>query len=84
MNIIRLAIELFVLYVLYKLVFDLIIPAARTTKQVKKQFNEMNARMQDQMHRQQENAYQQRYTNTPNTGKAAGSSDDYIEFEEVK
>jgi hypothetical protein len=46
MNIFRLAFELFVLYLLYKLVFELIIPVAKTTKQVKKQFGDMSAQMQ--------------------------------------
>ncbi len=72
MNLIRIAIELFVLYLLYKLVFDLILPLARTTKQVKKQFNEMNSRMQD-------NPSQP----APRSSNAA-PKEDYIDFEEVK
>ncbi len=80
MNIFRLALELFVLYLLYKLIFDFIIPVTKTTKQVRKQFGEMSAQMQEKMNQQQNN-----YTNTtakPETN--SGKNDDYIEFEEVK
>jgi hypothetical protein len=80
MNIVRLALELFALYLLYKLIFDFIIPVYKTTKQVKKQFNQMSAQMRDKMN-QQENPY----PNTTTAGtKAKGEHDDYIEFEEIK
>jgi hypothetical protein len=82
MNIFRLAFELFALYLLYKLVFDFIIPVAKTTSKVKKQFGEMSAQMQEKMNQQQ-----QQGTNFNATQKPAATSakqDDYIEFEEVK
>ena len=84
MNLFRIVFELFALYLLYKLIFDFIIPVARTTKQVKKQFNDMSNRMQETM--QQQQAQQQNNTFTKNTTPAAtsGKSDDYIEFEEIK
>ncbi len=81
MNIFRLALELFALYLLYKLIFDFIIPVARTTKQVKKQFGEMSAQMQEKMN-QQQHAYNN--TSAARQEKTAGKNDDYIEFEEVK
>lgn len=80
MSIFRLAFELFALYLLYKLIFDFIIPVIRTTKQVKKQFGDMGAQMQEKMNQQQQ-------TTTFNTTKPTTPSkknDDYIEFEEVK
>jgi hypothetical protein len=82
MNIFRLAIELFVLYLLYKLIFDFIIPVVKTTQQVKKQFGDMSAKMQEKMNEQQ----QQAATFNPTTKSAgpSGKNDDYIEFEEVK
>ena len=49
MNIFRLAGELFLIYILYRLIFDFIIPIYNTTKKVKKQFGEMHNKMQDQM-----------------------------------
>jgi Sec-independent protein translocase protein TatA len=85
MNFFRIVFELFALYLLYKLIFDFIIPVAKTTKQVKKQFSDMNNRMQETM--QQQQAQQQNNTFTKNTNTATSSgkkSDDYIEFEEIK
>ncbi|MEJ7589181.1 MAG: hypothetical protein WKI04_16620 [Ferruginibacter sp.] len=85
MNIFRLAFELFALYLLYKLIFDLIIPMIRTTQQVKKQFGDMSARMQEKINEQQ----RQTQTSPLNTnGKDAApqgtKNEDYIEFEDVK
>lgn len=84
MNLFRIVFELFALYLLYKLIFDFIIPVARTTRQVKKQFSEMNNRMQETM--QQQQAQEQKNTFSKNTAPvtASGKSDDYIEFEEIK
>ena len=80
MNILRLAGEIFLIYVLYKLIFDFIIPVYNTTKKVKKQFGEMHNKMQDQMNefnRQQSKAQ-------PETPKAAKKEEDYIDYEEIK
>lgn len=78
MNFFRLAFELFALYLLYKLVFDLIIPVMKTTKDVKKQFRHMS----EEMRQNRTAEFQQPNTN----GKASSgkNSDDYIEFEEIK
>lgn len=81
MNIFRLAFELFVLYLLYKLIFDFIIPVVKTTKQVKKQFGDMNARMQEKMNEQQQQPTT--FSNSVKSTPASGKNDDYIEFEEV-
>ena len=82
MNFIRIAFELFVLYLLYKLVFDLIIPVFKTTQQVKRQFGDMSARMQDQMSQQQPPANS--FNNTTKASATSAKKDDYIDFEEVK
>ena len=85
MNLFRLAFELFVLYLLYKLIFDFIIPVAKTTSKVKKQFSEMSAQMQDKMN--QQTAASQKVPNAPvtnTTSTSKGKNDDYIEFEEIK
>ena len=81
MNIFRLLLELFVLYMLYKLIFDFIIPVYRTTKQVKKQFGDMSAQMHEKMNQQK-----QAYANATsvNQEKSTVAKDDYIEFEEIK
>ncbi|MEO6550786.1 MAG: hypothetical protein ABIN94_22475 [Ferruginibacter sp.] len=80
MNIFRLALDLFLLYALYKLIFDFIIPLVNTTKQVKKQFGDMTAQMQEKMSRQQQTGnFTRKETVAP-----PDKNEDYIEFEEVK
>jgi hypothetical protein len=75
----RVIVELFVLYLLYKVIFDFVIPIYKTTKQVKQKVNDIQRNMNEQANRQQ-----QQYTaaNPPAAPKA--KSDDYIDFEEVK
>jgi hypothetical protein len=82
MNIFRLAFELFALYFLYKLIFDFIIPLAKTTKQVKKQFNSMQEQMQEKQAAFNQQASATKASNT--APKQAPKKDDYIDFEEIK
>ncbi len=80
MNIIRLAGELFLLYLLYKLIFDFIIPIYQTSKKVKKQFGEMHNKMQDQM-----NTFnQQQNPAAKTTAQEPAKKEDYIDYEEIK
>lgn len=81
MNLFRVIFELFMFYLLYKLVFDFIIPVYTTTKQVKKQFGEMHSKMEEMNRRQQ--ATQQKET-PKQPASPRPKSDDYIEFEEIK
>jgi hypothetical protein len=83
MSIFKVIFQLFVLYLLYKLIFDFIIPVYRTTKQVKKQVNEMQGRMNEQMDQFQQQSGQ---TQPPHEKAAPKTADghDYIEYEEVK
>ena len=80
MNIFRLGFELFALYLLYKLIFDFIIPVAKTTREVKKQFGSMNEKM-NQFGQEQNKQYS---ATTPDAGPKKARADDYIEFEEIK
>jgi len=67
---------------LYNLVFKLIIPVYKTTRQMKQKFREMHDNMQDQMHEKQPD-----FTTQPNgVEKSASktSKEDYIDFEEIK
>ena len=82
MNIFRLAFELFILYLLYKLVFDFIIPVVNTTKKVKKQFGDMNAQMEEKMKQQRQQAAQ--FNAKHKTPPPSSKQDDYIDYEEVK
>jgi hypothetical protein len=72
------------IYIIYKVVFDLVIPVFRTTQKIRQQFGDIQQHMQDQM-----NATQNDYTNnTPSqpspTEQKKNRAGDYIDFEEVK
>jgi hypothetical protein len=79
MNIIRLAGEIFLLYILYKLIFDFIIPIYQTTKKVKKQFGEMHNRMQEHMNTQNQ---QRPPSHDPKPEPKV--NEEYIDYEEIK
>jgi hypothetical protein len=75
MNIFKLIGELVVLYVLYNVVFNFIIPLYKASKQMKGTFNNM---------RDQQNAQQPtQKTNKEQAGKR-NNEGDYIDYEEVK
>jgi len=71
----------FLIYLAYRLVFHLIIPIYKTSKQIKKQFREMHTRMEDHINQQQAN--QQTADPRPENKKEQVGGD-YIDFEEVK
>ena len=80
MNIFRFAFELFIIYMVYKLIFEFIIPIYRTTRQMKDKMNQMHQKMEGQ-------------NQSANTGKGPGAqknetplkpSHDYIDYEEIK
>lgn len=66
--------------ILYKLIFDFIIPIYRTSRQIKRKFRDMNQHMGDQM-----NGFGQG-TTTQNQQEQAKKpvQKDYIDFEEIK
>jgi hypothetical protein len=70
MNLLRLIIEIFVLYLLYKLVVDFIIPVYRTTKIMKEKMAEVQKNMESEKAKK---------PGTP--GEKEG---EYIDFEDVK
>lgn len=80
MGIIRVIVELFVLYLLYKLIFDLIIPVYRTSKQVKQKVGEMQSQMNEHMKQQQSGGT----FSATKESKTKTDREDYIEFEEVR
>lgn len=75
MNILKLLFQLFILYLLYKLVFELVIPAFQATRQMKNKVAEMQARMRE------EAAQREKMEARP---KEKAPAEDYIDFEEVK
>jgi sortase (surface protein transpeptidase) len=69
----------FVIYLIYKFVFELVIPVSKATTQVKDKLREMQEQQAQQQYQQQQPAKpQQQQPNEPVKGG------DYIEFEEVK
>ena len=72
------AAELFLLWLIYKFIFDFIIPVYESSKRIKKQFGEMQEKMQNDMKNYQN---QQKPPQPETTSKKEG---DYIDFEEIK
>jgi hypothetical protein len=69
----------FVIYLLYKFVFELVIPVSKATTQVKDKLREMQEQQAQQQYQQQQRVKpQQQQPSEPVKGG------DYIEFEEVK
>lgn len=68
------------IYLLYKIVFDFIIPVYKTSQRLKKGFKQAHERMSDQMN----GAKQYSTTSTQKAATPKRNSDDYIEFEEIK
>jgi hypothetical protein len=71
----------FIAYLVFRLVFDFIIPIYRTTKRVRKSFRDMQEHMNGgtSPYGQQENDSKQNQSN-PTTGGIG----EYIDFEEIK
>lgn len=74
---------IFLAYTLYQLLFKVIIPVYRTTRQVKRSFRQMqeqmNAHAQAQGHPPVDETVNQHQTNTKQEKKG-----EYIDFEDVK
>jgi Tfp pilus assembly protein PilE len=84
MNIFRLLLELFVIYIVYKLVFEFIIPVYKTTKHMKQKMSEMQQKMQQQEREQA--SFNNKFAEPASDLNASKKAfkDDYIEYEEVK
>ena len=75
-----------ILYLIYKLVFDFIVPVAKTTSQFKQHVNQMH-NMQEQMGRQQSQKQQAPAQKKPPVSSPGGTTTtdgEYIDFEEMK
>lgn len=81
MNILRLAFELFVIYIVYKLIVGFIIPIYRTTKAMKSNMNDIQEKMRQQ---QQQTNYNQTPPPSSSSTKNKTYSEDYIDYEELK
>ena len=65
-----------VVYLLYKLIFDFIIPVSRASSQVRSKLN--------QMHQQQQQEQQTASTKKGSRVNVRPAAEDYIDFEEMK
>ncbi len=76
---------IFVFYMLYKLIFEFIIPVYNASKRMRDQVGQMQQKMQEEQQRQQFERDGYIKTNTGNTSSSNKPVDkDYIDFEEVK
>ena len=65
-----------IVYLLYKLIFDFIIPVSRASSQVRSKLN--------QMHQQQQQEQQTASTKKGSGANVRPAAEDYIDFEEMK
>jgi len=72
------------IYMLYKVVFDLVIPVFRTTQKIRRQFGNMQQHMQDQMNATQNGPAGHNQSQPSPTEQKKSRAEDYIDFEEVK
>ena len=73
----RIILAILAIYLVYKLVFDFIIPVYVTTKRVKQQFNDIKSRMEQQ----KQDSSQNNFSNSAEKNEKVG---EYIDFEEIK
>jgi Sec-independent protein translocase protein TatA len=82
----KILITIFLLWLAYKVIFDFIIPVYQSTKQVRQQMGDIQARMREQFQQQQQQtqrtAQQQQQQHASQQRPA--DKGDYIDFEEVK
>jgi len=81
----KILITIFLLWLAYKVIFDFIIPVYQSTKQVRQQMGDIQARMREQFHQQQQTqrtAQQQQQQHAAQQRPV--DKGDYIDFEEVK
>jgi Sec-independent protein translocase protein TatA len=83
----KILITIFLLWLLYKLVFNFIIPVYQSTKHVRQQMGDIQARMRQQ-YQQQQQAQQAQQTSQQQQQRASqqqpADKGDYIDFEELK
>lgn len=75
---------LFLFYMLYKLIFEFIIPVYNTSKRMRDQVSDMQQKMQEEQQRRQFEQDGYIKTEQSNTHATRPVDKDYIEFEEIK
>lgn len=80
----KLIITVLVLYILYKLIFDYVIPISRSASDFKQKVNQMR-KMQEEQFRQNDSQYQNNRESAVNQKTSTTTTDgEYIDYEEVK
>ena len=79
MSLFKIILWAFVLYYLYKFIFNLVVPVTKVAKEMKSKVEQMQSMQQEQQHKQANTFHQQQTKVNPAPDKA-----DYIEFEEIK
>ncbi|MBS1736683.1 MAG: hypothetical protein JSS98_08810 [Bacteroidetes bacterium] len=79
MNIFKLAWELLVVYIIYKLIFGFIVPLYRSAKNMRQQFNDLQSKMQQPQQGGTVNANEEGFKQS----QAPVKEGEYIEYEEV-
>ena len=80
-------VTILILYLIYKLVFDFVVPVARTTSHFKSQVNDMRRMQEEQLRKQQQQTQRpaQPTKTKPSSSKNTTTTDgEYIDFEDVK
>jgi Sec-independent protein translocase protein TatA len=83
----KILITIFLLWLAYKVIFDFIIPVYQSTKQVRQQMGDIQARMREQFQQQQQSqrtAQQQQQQQQRASQQRPADKGDYLDFEEVK
>lgn len=65
-------------YLIYRFITGFLIPVFKASRQIRRQFSDMQEHMQEQMQSRQQT------TPEPNSGKPKNQVGEYIEFEELK
>jgi hypothetical protein len=82
MNIFKLAIQLFLLYLLYKFIFDFVIPVYRNAKLMSRKMKEMQQQMYEQQEQYERSASARPQSNAQS--KKEESVGEYIDYEEIR
>lgn len=68
----------FIIYIVYRFIFDFAIPVSKASSQVREKLQEMQRQQEEAARQQQAQSQQRASSSKPSVGE------DYIEFEEVK
>ncbi|MEP6844883.1 MAG: hypothetical protein ABI861_02735 [Panacibacter sp.] len=80
----KIIVTILILYLLYKLIFDFIVPVVKTTAQVKSRVTKMQQMQEDQLHRQKQPGRAPHSNNASPVKDTTTTDGEYIDFEDVK